>query len=402
MPRSDRAIAIACALAGAALYVLSGMGHPTPWTFFAPLARAFLEGRWWLTEPSPYLHELLPCGDGRLCVVYVPLPAFVVLPFTFFFVDGEAQRLASAIAGGVSAGPTFLVLRRLGAPLRTALLTTAFAIAGTTLWYHATDGKAWYFAHAVAVLLGTLALLGALSNWHPVVVGSLIGAAALARLPIGLAALGLALIVAHRQGQPLYRVVALGTLGMAPLAALEILYDLLRWGVPSEAGYALLAATEPYYKYGLFSLAYLPRHLYVLFMLGPHFVPDTPFFVRPSLVGMSLLLVSPAFAYAIAALRHAGRDRVVLGLALAAALPLVPDLLHGNVGWTQFGYRFALDAQPFLLPLAALGAAWRPQSGWNGIAPTYVALVAWSVLANLYGTLALIHFGYAVMEFPPL
>ncbi len=394
-------IAAACALAGSVLYVVSGWGHPTPWTFFAPLARAFLAGRWWLTEESPYLHELLPCGDGRFCVVYVPIPAFVVLPFTFLFPDGEAQRLASAIVGGASAAPTYLVLRRLGASIRLSLLTTVLAIAGTTLWYHASDGKAWYFAHAVAVLLATTALLGAVSGWSPVLVGALIGGAALSRVPVGLAALGLALILNARRGEPLWRTVALGALGMLPLALLELGYDLLRWGVPWEVGYTRLAATEAYYKYGLFSLAYLPRHIYVLLLLGPHFVPDTPYFVKPSWVGMSVLLVSPALAYAAGALRHAFRARDVGGLALAAALPMIPNLVHGNVGWTQFGYRFLLDAQPFLLPLAAMGAAWRPGHGWNGIALGFWLLVGWSVLANLYGAIGLIHFGYAVMEFPP-
>ena len=399
--RSDRVVAAGCAVSAAAIYLVSSWGHAQPWTFFAPLARAFLQGRWWLTETSPYLHELLPCGDGRYCVVYVPLPAIAVLPFTLFLPDAEAQRVASSVYGGLAAAPLYLVLRRLGAPLHVALLTTAFGSLGTTLWFTASDGRAWYFAHSVAVLLGSLAVLVAASRGAPWLVGSLIGAAALARLPVGLAAFGLALLTSQRRGESLPRTVALGALGMLPLVALELVYDQLRWGAPWEAGYARLAATEPYYPQGLFSLSYLPRHLYVMFMQGPHYAGDGLLFARPSWVGMSLLLVSPAFLYAIPALRRLASRRELLPLALAAALPMVPNFLHGNIGWTQWGYRFSLDAQPFLLPLVAYGAALRRENEWGRVALGFVVLVAWSVVANLYGVLSLIHLDNVVMEFPP-
>ncbi len=43
--------------------------------------------------------------------------------------------------------------------------------------------------------------------------------------------------------------------------------------------------------------------------------------------------------------------------AISAALVLLPDLLHGNPGFAQVGYRFILDALPILWLM--LGLAFR-------------------------------------------
>ena len=393
MPRSDRSIALLLALAAIVLYVVSGLGHSTVWDYYAQLAEALLRGRWWLEDAPAYLNELLPCGDGRYCVAYVPLPALAVLPFLVAFRDGTAQTIASAVAGGLAAAPAFLALRRLAVPRNLAVATTVFATCGTTLWFTASDGRAWYIAHSVAVLLASLALLAALDGRPAWVVGALIGAAALARLPVGLAAPGLALLVSRRREEPLARVVVLGALGMAPLIALELTYDLLRWGVPFEVGYARLVRDDPFFRDGLLSLSYLPRHLYAIFMQAPDLVDGSPLFLRPSWIGVSLVLTSPAFGYAIAALVRLRASADWSALALAAALPLVPDVLHGTVGFAQFGYRFSLDAQPFLLPLVAIGAGWTT-SGWRGLGWPFIAVIAYGVLANLYGVVAITWLGY--------
>ena len=56
-------------------------------------------------------------------------------------------------------------------------------------------------------------------------------------------------------------------------------------------------------------------------------------------------------------------------MAAAALLALIPNILHGTVGFQQFGYRFSIDAQPFLVALAVAGAArsgntWRSRPSW--------------------------------------
>jgi hypothetical protein len=109
---------------------------------------------------------------------------------------------------------------------------------------------------------------------------------------------------------------------------------------------------------------------------------------------MSLFLTTPAFLWVFIALREVRRDLVVGATALAALLALLPDLFHGTVGFQQFGYRFSIDAQPFLVALALTAdglvrGAWRDR-------PTilFVAAILLSVLVNLYATIAITRFGY--------
>src|SRR2546430_16278976 len=104
MTVSDRAVAIWIAVIAAAIYVAAGVGLATDYDYYGRLADAFLHGRWWLTEAPPWLNELLPCGEGRFCVVYPPLPAILSLPFVPFFPTAVSQVVASRIAGGASAG----------------------------------------------------------------------------------------------------------------------------------------------------------------------------------------------------------------------------------------------------------------------------------------------------------
>jgi len=265
-----------------------------------------------------------------------------------------------------------------------------FAMWGTNLWFAAADGRAWYLAHSLAALLASVALLAALDGRPAWLVGALVGATALARPPVALAAFGLALLVARRRGAPLPRVALSGALGLAPFAVALAVYDQLRFGSPFETGYAALAAGDPFYPDGLFSLSYVPRHFYAMVMQAPEFVAGSfPLFALPSWIGVSLLLTSPAFLYAFAARRRAE----ILPLALAALLPLLVNVTHGTIGFAQFGYRFSLDSQPFLLPLVAMGACLR-DGVWVAPRWTYLATIAWCVLANLYGVVAIIFFGF--------
>lgn len=393
LPRSDAAIAALLASAGVLLYEITSAGRPTSFDYFGRLAQAFLQGRWWLTEVPSHFSELVPCGPERFCVAYPPLPALVTIPFVLVFDTATAQTLASAIAGGLSAAPTYLLMRALGAPRPVSAVVTIFALLGTTLLFTAATGDAWFIAHAVAVLFASLAALGAVRGWPAWSVGALLGAAALARFPVGLALPALAFIVWRRRGGSLVATAALALAGAAPFAAVELGYDVLRWGTPTEAGYAYLtAADNPVVPYGLFSPLYLPDHLYAIF-LRPPALGDAPFLLRPSRFGVSMLLLSPAFLFLVPAARKLRAHPAFAALLVAGALALLPDVFHGGVGARQLGYRFSLDAQPFLLPLVALGASWT--GSWAGPTRWLVAAVIWSVLATAYATIAILSVGYA-------
>ena len=394
MTVSDRAAAIWIGAIAAAIYVAAGIGLATDYDYFGRLAEAFLHGRWWLTEAPPWLNELLSCGDGRFCVVYPPLPAILSLPLIPFFPTAVAQVVASRIAGGASAGVLYYGLRAYGAPRTYALAGALLSAFGTTLFFSSVDGRAWFAGHSASMLFLALAFAVAARGGNAIGVGALVGLAALARLPVALAAPALALLCARRGGATYGRSLAGVIAGGAPFAIVYVGYNILRWGTPLDEGYARLTEGDVFFNHGLFSPLYLLRHLKAIFLEPPDLVPGTPFFLRPHFIGMSLFLTTPAFLWIFLALREVRRDVAVAATAAAGLLALLPDLFHGTVGFQQFGYRFSIDAQPFLVGLALAGDGlfrgnWRRR-------PTiiFVVVIVLSLAVNIYATIAITRFGY--------
>ena len=394
MRLGDRAVALWIGAIAAGAYFAAGFGLATDYDYYGRLASAFLHGRWWLDEAPSWLNELLSCGDGRFCVAYPPLPAVMALPFVLFVPTAVAQVVASRLAGGASAGVLYYALRGLAIPRAYALCGAVLSAFGTTLFFSSVDGRAWFAAHAAAMLFLSASFAVATRGGSPAAVGALLGVAALARLPVAAAFPALALLDARRRGTT-YRSALLGVvLGGVPFALVYVGYDLLRWGTPLDAGYARLAEGDFFFNHGLFSVLYLPRHLYAIFLAPPELVDGTPFFLRPRFEGMSLFLTTPALLWIFVGLRHVRRDVALAATATAALLALIPDVLHGTVGFQQFGYRFSIDAQPFLITLALAGdgaarGAWRR---WPGM--LFGVAVALSLVINLYATIAITRFGY--------
>jgi hypothetical protein len=394
MTVSDRAAAIWIGVIAAGIYVAAGFGLATEYDYYGRLADAFLHGRWWLTEAPPWLNELLVCGEGRYCVVYPPLPAILSLPFVPFFPAAVAQVVASRLVGGASAGVLYYGLRAYGAPRTYALAGALLSAFGTTLFFSSVDGRAWFAAHSASMLFLAGAFAVAARGGNAVAVGALLGLSALARLPVALAAPAVALLCARRAGTGYGRTLGGVIAGGLPLAVVYIGYNLLRWGTPLDDGYARLTQGDVFFRQGLFSPLYLLRQLQAIFLETPEFVPGTPFFLRPRFIGMSLFLTTPAFLWVFLGLREVRRNVVVAATAAAALLALLPDLFHGTVGFQQFGYRFSIDAQPFLVALALTGdglgrGIWRRR-------PTviFVLAIVLSLAVNIYATIAITRFEY--------
>ena len=394
MTWSDRTIAIALAAAGAVAYLVAGIDLLTVYDYYGRLAWAIAQGQWWLTEAPPWLNELVACGTDRWCVVYPPLPAVLAVPFTLLLPTDLSQVLVSRLAGGVSAGILFLALRAFGAPRLVAITGALLSTFGTTLFFSSVDGRAWYAAHAVAMPFLSAALLFAARGERALLVGACVGLAALARLPVAAAAPALALLLAHRAGISYPRALAGVVIGGIPFAIVYVGYEVLRWGSLSDSGYMQLTQGDVFFTRGLFSPFYLPRHFYAIFLEPPDLVEGTPFFLRPRGIGTALFLVTPAFLWLFAGLRGLRRDVATAAVAAAALLALIPDIFHGTVGFQQFGYRFSLDVQPFLVALAVAGDArsggtWRSRPSW-----LFVGVVTVSIAINLYAMVAITRFSY--------
>lgn len=362
--------------------------RPVALDAFVPLADAFLHGQLHVSEPMPWIEHVDRAGGGWY-VPYPPMPAVTVLPFVAIFGPSFDQGIASALVGGLNVALLWSLLGKIGvAPWPRGVLTAAFA-AGSVHWWAAGVGTSWLFAGVNGVFYALLALWLALDGRWPVVAGILLGCAAASRLPVGLTfPLYLALYAGIRLRPRLtmpdragIRAAVLFLLGLAIPAALVALYNVARFGSPFDFGYEKIPGVldEAWYREGILSLSYIPRHIHTMFFRGFDFVDGVFPWFRPNWTGLALTFSTPIYFWVIRARRP--ETFVAFGW-IAVLLALVPIVTHGNVGETQFGYRFSLDVAPILWLM--LGHVFR-----RGISVYARLAVLIGILVNAYGLYAI-------------
>jgi hypothetical protein len=149
-------------------------------------------------------------------------------------------------------------------------------------------------------------------------------------------------------------------LGLAIPAAIYVWFNLERWGTITDQSYVLIPGVlqDPIYaKHGILSPWYIPRNLFAIFFRSWNYVDDPPF-LQPSWWGLGIFLTTPLFLWLFKARI---RDPRVGWALLATTLVAIPILMHGNVGVSQFGYRFSLDFQVLLFVILATVVA----RGWS-------------------------------------
>lgn len=368
---------VASAITGLSTLVYLALGPSTVHDAFESLAAAFLDGRLFVADGSSA--ELVPRGDGWS---YVPFPPVPALPMAAVQLGGLRleNSIASGLAGGGVVALTYALARGVGAAPASALWIQA-GIATAILWMAATGGT-WMYAQLIGAAFALGALTLAVRGRHPLAAGLLLGLAAGSRLPLGLLLPLVLYLYRDRSWSAWVAVVAGVSLVAGPIA----LYNVARFGSPLEFGYGLIASIQPYgptilsepwYADGVVSWTYVPRSLGVMLFAGFDFVTAAPWF-RPDHSGLSIALAMPVLLLAVAA-RRSRLGAIAIGVAL---LVMLPNWAHGNWGFYQYGYRFALDAIPALVIALAVAYRDRPSS----------LLVAAAVLAgavNLYGLWAI-------------
>ena len=118
-----------------------------------------------------------------------------------------------------------------------------------------------------------------------------------------------------------------------------------------------------------------------MLLKGPEYIgsfPQLPLtfpYFKPSKYGMSMLLVTPMFLYALKAREMKPQ---VLGCWISVIATSLVSLMYFNHGWVQFGYRFSLDFTPALMLLVAWGFR-------NKLTPIRIAGIAYCILINIWG-----------------
>ena len=365
------------------------------------LAYSLLRGHVDLITLPPTTYDLL-AYQGQWFVAGSPLPAILLMPLVTLWGLGVSDIPFGAVIGAINVALVYdlLGLARVSESARRWL--TALFAAGTVHWYVAAIGSYWFNAHVVAVLFVTLfareTLWGGARHASSLRAGLWLALAGLAR-PTALFAAPFFVVWAWMQKReppsPQSNSRAAGAAGegarlsflkavtefgfvLALGVGAHLAYNAARFGSPLDFGYAYVQGAEnitsAYARYGGFNLRFVPFNLYVSLLRPPDILSQFPF-LRPSPWGMSILLTTPAFLYIFRAFR---RDPIIIASWAGLLGVMIPLWMYHNTGSLQFGYRYSLDAAPFLMLLTAAGMQ-------GHISPLKRGLVIVSIFVNWAG-----------------
>jgi len=357
---------------------------------FVPLADAFAHGRLSIPVDRPWL-ELVPVNDwtGAQYSPFPPVPAVILVPFVMLTQAlgmGELDpSIYAAVLGAANVALVYLLLGHVGVAFRPRqVLTIGFAF--TTHWWVAGMAGTHHWAQVVAVFFFLLALLVGLSRRWPILAGLFLALAAGSRLPV---AFSLPLFLAfYANGWRVTSAHVRLLVGIAVPALLIAAYNVARFGSPFDFGYAHIpsgetgiVSDEPWFRYGLVSPLYIPRHLYAIFLQSFDWRDTFPY-LAPNFTGLSLTLSAPFYFWSANAWRIRALQPLVPVALLCVVLVMLPDVMHGSWGFAQFGYRFILDAAPLLVLL--LGWGYRER-----VTTSLLVAVAVGVAVHAYGIYAI-------------
>jgi hypothetical protein len=343
-----------------------------------PLADSFLHGRLWMDGSRPWI-ERVPGPSGEYFLPFPPIPALVLVPQVALFGPDVADTGGmSALVGALNVFLVYALLSYFELKGRaTAVLLISFFLGSEYFYVAATGGiHHWTEILVVSFLLGALNL-GLRGRW-PWVAGVLFGLAVGCRPSVLLAAPAFGVLYWRFGGR---RAVFSLAIGAGSIGLCLAWYNWARFGSPTEFGYDLITGPngervldEAWYSKGIESPFYIARGLYAMFLRSFEFDEAFPW-LKPSWVGTSVLLTMPFLVY----LGKAFWKSPLILVGWLGLLPLVLDLMHGNPGFAQFGYRFILDGMPFIWLLLAMVVV------RNGLTRGFIAAVALGVLVNSYG-----------------
>lgn len=311
-------------------------------------ALAWLEGRTDLGRKPRFLE--VAEFEGRYYVSFPPTPALVELPFAAVF--GRDTPNSLALYGLVLAAliAQFRMLERRGFGERDALLAAGTFVFGSNLYVSSVKATVWAQGQAMGYAFAMLGLQRVLDNARRGLRGPgpgyLLLALAVGCRPFHLFLVPLLVALDVRTSARAFRSAAVSAaLWMSPLLGALAAYNWLRFGNPLEFGHTHLAWARDLPR-GIFSLAYVPRNLYLAWLRLPDWSSSSPPLDFDPW-GTAFWLNNAIFVFALFGLLRGRFDGVVRATAWLALLTTWPLLLaYETNGWRQFGYRFLIDLLP--------------------------------------------------------
>ena len=370
-------------------------GHATFYNYYVRLSDAFLHGRLYVLDNPSWLNELIPNPSGPgFYVVYPPLPAFLMMPLVAIWGLDLNQTLFGLIFAAATVPLVYLVSRDVLVKTKQTPASKStyvwFAVLfgfSTLFWYLASIGSVWLIAQVIATFFMFLALHETFNKNRPLLVGLLIGASYWCRLPTILGVFFFAGLAISLQQNPQWRgkfksalpYLAKLALGVGVFVVFDFIYNYVRFGSVFDVGYWMIPGilNEPWFRYGHFSLLYIPDNL-APFLTGLPIVTSVAPFLQFPMAGMAIWFTTPAFVFA---LKSKIKDPVTWWSWLAIVCIAAVIFTNAATGW-GFGYRYAMDFYPFLFLLTVRGMG-------SNLKWYHKALIIIGVIVNCWGVLAI-------------
>jgi hypothetical protein len=315
---------------------------------------------------------------------FPPLPTLLMLPSAAISGRAASDVIPTLLVAALILPLSLLLLRRLAAAglsarsVREDLWLVAMLAFGTVLFFSAVQGKVWYTAHVLGIVLALVYAWASIEAKHPIAAGIALGAAALTRTPMAFMFPLFALEawrMAAGDKKLLARTLAKFAGPVVMFAIAGMIYNVIRFGSPTEFGHTYLDVRQQTQieQWGLASYHYLARNLAVAFTLLPELPGRAPW-IQVGGHGLAIWVTTPILLYVV---WPREKPPIHRALWITVACVALPSQFYHNSGWVQFGYRFSLDYMVFLLALVAIGG--RP------LGRVAKALIIVGIVINLFG-----------------
>lgn len=305
----------------------------------------------------------LPPGDyvnyfGNIYLYFGPFPSMFLVPFVLVFGKDFPQAIIGLTSLVISFGAIYSVGRNFKFGEIDSLWLSIFFVFSTVLLSLGLINITAYQIQALGASLVLLSLAEYFGKKRPLLIGLYIAFAGLTRLSLYLSLLfylleGIRTRFTSRQWLYFFIPIIFSFLLLGT-------YNYKRFHSPFETGYRYNITLKTYpmsenAKFGLLNPIHIPANLYSFLLKGPEplrdergaFVLKFPYLkVEPW--GLAIWYTSPLFIYLLVRPKRAKFTLAALVATLGLA---VPSLLYFGIGFSQFGYRYALDFLPFLFIL---------------------------------------------------
>ena len=345
--------------------------RPDKGHYFNYLADAFLHGR---LNVIPGRHfEDLVLFNGKYYLYWPPVPAIVMMPFVALFGPVLPDAIFSSCTGALNVWLFMKICSRfseqfsLGLKAREIMWAGLFWAFGTVHFYMAANGDVWEFSQVIAQTFLLSSVYFFLENRRWWLSGILFGLAVYTRNDLVFAGFFFVfLYFAMNPGRKISQFLKSSTVFLIPFVIFSLLnawYNFARFGDVADNGlkYHLMNDyfIENFQKHGYFSWHYFAHNFYTEVLHWPTFLLEDPF-IQEEPEGFGFIWASPFFLMLIPAMglwiyrlftkaNPQGFKLITIG-AWAATLPIATTIfLIMGTGWRQFGARYTLDFQFFLL-----------------------------------------------------